>query len=138
MFRYDFKNRNLIPPIKDDNADYLLRLGPVLAKENIQPVNVMRLRDAAFCIEHRIPLFTEEAEHRALRNNEEYNRLADRYGTDRFVIRGGQAIFLHTQPLNVEVIFFFSPKQKQGMQLCTIISSIRLIVFLVTNYSRIN
>ena len=65
MFRYDFKNRNLIPPIKDDNADYLLRLGPVLAKENIQPVNVMRLRDAAFCIEHRIPLFTEEAEHRA-------------------------------------------------------------------------
>ena len=63
------------------------------AKENIQPVNVMRLRDAAFCIEHRIPLFTEEAEHRALRNNEEYNRLADRYGTDRFVIRGGQAIF---------------------------------------------
>lgn len=93
MFRYDFKNRSLIPSIKDDNADYLLRLSPVLARENIQPVNVMRLRDAAFCIEHRIPLFTEEAEHRVLRNNEEYNRLADRYGTDRFVIRGGQAIF---------------------------------------------
>ena len=84
MFRYDFKNRNLIPPIKDDNADYLLRLGPVLAKENIQPVNVMRLRDAAFCIEHRIPLFTEEAEHRALRNNEEYNRLAQ--GINRLLL----------------------------------------------------
>lgn len=52
MFRFDFKDKSLIPPIfGTDNADYLERLCPVLERENIYPSGVVRLRDAAFCEE---------------------------------------------------------------------------------------
>ena len=52
MFRFDFKDKSLIPPIfGTDNADYLEQLCPVLERENIYPLGVVRLRDAAFCEE---------------------------------------------------------------------------------------
>lgn len=44
MFRFDFKDKSLIPPIfGTDNADYLERLCPVLERENIYPSGVVRL-----------------------------------------------------------------------------------------------
>ena len=55
MFRFDFKDKSLIPPIfGTDNADYLEQLCPVLERENIYPLGVVRLRDAAFCEERGI------------------------------------------------------------------------------------
>ena len=38
MFRFDFKDKGMIPPILGtDNADYLERLCPVLERERIHP-----------------------------------------------------------------------------------------------------
>lgn len=67
MFRFDFKDKSLIPPIfGTDNADYLERLCPVLERENIYPSGVVRLRDAAFCEERGIVHLSLSAEHTAL------------------------------------------------------------------------
>lgn len=52
MFRFDFRDKSMIPPILGtDNRDYLERLTPVLEREKIHPSGVVRLRDAAFCEE---------------------------------------------------------------------------------------
>ena len=49
MFRFDFKDKSLIPPIfGTDNADYLEQLCPVLERENIYPLGVVILRDSSF------------------------------------------------------------------------------------------
>ena len=94
MFRFDFKDRNLIPPILGtDNADYLERLCPVLEREKIYPSGVVRLRDAAFCEERGIVQLSSAAEHTALLENEDYKRLAHRFGMDGNVIRNGLAAF---------------------------------------------
>ena len=38
MFRFDFKDKGMIPPILGtDNTDYLERLCPVLERERIHP-----------------------------------------------------------------------------------------------------
>ena len=66
MFRFDFRDKSLIPPILGtDNADYLERLMPVLERERIHPSGVVRLRDA----------------------------LGHRFGMDGDVIRNGLAVF---------------------------------------------
>lgn len=94
MFRFDFKDRNLIPPILGtDNADYPERLCPVLEREKIYPSGVVRLRDAAFCEERGIVQLSSAAEHTALLENEDYKRLAHRFGMDGNVIRNGLAAF---------------------------------------------
>ena len=72
MFRFDFRDKSLIPPILGtDNADYLERLMPVLERERIHPSGVVRLRDAAFCEERGIVQLSSSAEHTALLENEE-------------------------------------------------------------------
>ena len=64
MFRFDFRDKSLIPPILGtDNADYLERLMPVLERERIHPSGVVRLRDAAFCEERGIVQLSSSAEH---------------------------------------------------------------------------
>ena len=94
MFRFDFKDKSLIPPIfGTDNADYLERLCPVLERENIYPSGVVRLRDAAFCEERGIVHLSLSAEHTALLENEDYRRLRHRFGMDGDVIRSGLAAF---------------------------------------------
>ena len=77
MFRFDFRDKSLIPPILGtDNADYLERLMPVLERERIHPSGVVRLRDAAFCEERGI-----------------VQLLGHRFGMDGDVIRNGLAVF---------------------------------------------
>lgn len=50
MFRFDFKDKSLIPPIfGTDNADYLERLCPVLERENIYPSDVVRYGICVAC-----------------------------------------------------------------------------------------
>ena len=57
MFRFDFRDKVMIPPIfVTDNADYLERLCPVLEREKIHPSGIVRLRDMAFCEERSIVL----------------------------------------------------------------------------------
>lgn len=94
MFRFDFRDKSLIPPILGtDNADYLERLCPVLEREKIHPSGVVRLRDAAFCEERGIVQLSSLAEHTALLENEDYLRLGHRFGMDGDVIRNGLAAF---------------------------------------------
>ena len=94
MFRFDFKDKGMIPPILGtDNADYLERLCPVLEREKIHPSGVVRLRDAAFCEERGIEQLSSSAEHTALLENEDYKRLGHRFGMDGDVIRNGLAAF---------------------------------------------
>lgn len=94
MFRFDFKDKSKIPEIvATDNADYLQRLCPVLKQEKIHPSGVVRLRDATFCEERGIAPLSASAAHSALTENEDYKRLAYRYGMDGHVIRGGLAAF---------------------------------------------
>lgn len=94
MFRFDFKDKGMIPPILGtDNADYLERLTPVLERERIHPSGVVRLRDAAFCEERGIVQLSSLAEHTALLENEDYKRLGHRFGMDGDVIRNGLAAF---------------------------------------------
>lgn len=84
----------MIPPILGtDNRDYLERLTPVLEREKIRPSGVVRLRDAAFCEERGIRQLSASATHTALAENEDYQRLAHRFGTDGHVIRNGLAVF---------------------------------------------
>ena len=94
MFRFDFRDKSLIPPILGtDNADYLERLCPVLEREKIHPSGVVRLRDAAFCEERGIVQLSSLSEHTALLENEDYLRLGHRFGMDGDVIRNGLAAF---------------------------------------------
>ena len=94
MFRFDFRDKNLIPPIfGTGNADYLGRLCPVLERERIHPSGVVRLRDAAFCEERGIVQLSSSADHTALLENEDYKRLGHRFGMDGDVIRNGLAAF---------------------------------------------
>lgn len=94
MFRFDFKDKSKIPEIMaTDNADYLQRLCPVLKQEKIHPSSVVRLRDVAFCEERGIAPLSASAEHSVLAENEDYKRLAHRYGMDGHVIRSGLAAF---------------------------------------------
>lgn len=94
MFRFDFRDKDMIPPILGtDNADYLERLCPVLERERIHPSGVVRLRDAAFCEERGIAHLSSSAEHTALLENEDYKRLGHRFGMDGDVIRSGLAAF---------------------------------------------
>ena len=84
----------MIPTILGtDNRDYLERLTPVLEREKIYPSGVVRLRDAAFCEERGIRQLSASAAHTALAENEDYQRLAHRFGTDGHVIRNGLAVF---------------------------------------------
>ena len=88
MFRFDFRDKSLIPPILGtDNADYLERLMPVLERERIHPSGVVRLRDAAFCEERGIVQLSSSAEHTALLENDDYKRLGHRFGMDGDVVR---------------------------------------------------
>lgn len=94
MFRFDFEDKGLIPPILGtDNGDYPERLCPVLERERVHPSGVVRLRDAAFCEERGIVQLSPSAEHTALLENEDYRRLGHRFGMDRDVIRNGLAAF---------------------------------------------
>lgn len=94
MFRFDFKDKGLIPSILGtDNRDYLDRLCPVLEREKIHPSGVVRLRDAAFCEERGIVQLSSSAEHTALSENEDYKHFGHRFGMDGDVIRGGLAVF---------------------------------------------
>ena len=94
MFRFDFRDKSMIPTILGtDNRDYLERLTPVLEREKIYPSGVVRLRDAAFCEERGIRQLSASAAHTALAENEDYQRLAHRFGTDGHVIRNGLAVF---------------------------------------------
>lgn len=94
MFRFDFRDKSKVPEIvATDNADYLQRLYPVLKQEKIQPTDVVRLRDAAFCEERGISPLSSSAAHSALAENEDYLRLAHRFGMDGNVIRNGLAAF---------------------------------------------
>ena len=94
MFRFDFKDKGMIPPILGtNNADYLERLCPVLEREKIHPSGVVRLRDAAFCEERGIEQLSSLAEHTALLENEDYKRLGHRFGMDGDVIRNRLAVF---------------------------------------------
>lgn len=94
MFRFDFRDRSKIPEIvATDNADYLQRLCPVLKQEKIHPAGVIRLRDAAFCCERGIEPLSASATHSVLAENEDYLRLAHRFGMDGHVIRNGLAAF---------------------------------------------
>lgn len=91
MFRFDFRDKSLIPPILGtDNANYLERLTPVLERERIHPSGVVRLRDAAFCEERGIVQLSSSAEHTVLLENDDYKRLGHRFGMDGDVIRNGQ------------------------------------------------
>lgn len=76
-----------------DNTDYLQRLCPVLKQGKIHPSDVVRLRDAAFCCERGITPLSASAAHSALAENEDYKRLAHRFGMDDHVIRSGLAAF---------------------------------------------
>lgn len=103
MFRFDFRDKSLIPPILGtDNADYLERLMPVLERERIHPSGVVRLRDAAFCEERGIVQLSSSAEHTALLENDDYKRLGHRFGMDGDVIRNGLAVFLLAQQWNTD------------------------------------
>ena len=102
MFRFDFRDKSLIPPILGtDNADYLERLMPVLERERIHPSGVVRLRDAAFCEERGIVQLSSSAEHTALLENDDYKRLGHRFGMDGDVIRNG-LFFLLAQQWNTD------------------------------------
>ena len=94
MFRFDFREKNMIPAILGtDNADYLERLCPVLEQERIHPSGVVRLRDAAFCEERGIVQLSSSAEHTALLENDDYKHLGHRFGMDGDVIKNGLAAF---------------------------------------------
>ena len=94
MFRFDFRDKSMIPPILGtNNADYLERLCPVLEREKVHPSGVVRLRDAAFCEERGIVQLSASAAHTALTENEDYIRLGHRFGMDGDVIRNGLAAF---------------------------------------------
>lgn len=94
MFRFDFRDKSRIPEIvATDNANYLQRLCPVLKQGKIHPSDVVRLRDAAFCCERGIAPLSASAAHSALAENEDYKRLAHRFGMDGHVIRSGLAAF---------------------------------------------
>lgn len=119
MFRFDFRDKGMIPPILGtDNADYLERLCPVLERERIHPSGVVRLRDAAFCEERGIAHLSSSAEHMTLLENEDYRRLGHRFGMDGDVIRNGLAAFPTCMVVEYEGKILLFDKTDSGDSSC--------------------
>lgn len=94
LFRCDLPDKNLIPPMERSDMDgYPEKIAGIMRKRGLGPADAVRLRDAAFCIEHGIDPLSEAGRHRALLDNPDYTAHADRYGTGIHVIRSGEAIF---------------------------------------------
>ena len=91
MFRFDFRDKSMIPPILGtDNSDYLERLTPVLEREKIYPSGVVRLRDAAFCEERGIRQLSASAAHTALAENETLKTRVDELTEENTRLRSEQ------------------------------------------------
>lgn len=94
LFRCDLPDRNMIPNLASfDNDDYPRLIGEMMSKQGLWPTDVLRLRDAAFCLEHGIDPLSDAGRHHNLTNNPDYTAQASRYGTGIHVICAGETIF---------------------------------------------
>lgn len=82
LFRY-VADVGKIPKIDSkDNADYFKRLLAVTEPLDIHPSHIVPLRDAAYCVQHGIPLLSPDSEHRFVYPAREREmRQADRHDT---------------------------------------------------------
>lgn len=95
MFRFDNPDRELRGKIyhDTDGQDYIKQLSDELHRQGVMPTDCVRLRDAAFCLEHGIDPLSEEGRHDALLRNPTFQQEAERYGSGVHVIRNGLALF---------------------------------------------
>lgn len=94
LFRCDLPDKTQIPDLYTfDKEDYPRRIMKNMIQHGLGPTAVLRLRDAAFCIEHGIDPLSEEGRHHTLIHNPDYVAKASRYGTGLHVIRAGEAVF---------------------------------------------
>lgn len=91
MFRFDYPNGELRGKIYDEaiGENYIEQLLDELHRQGVMPNDSVRLRDAAFCLEHGIDPLSEEGRHEALQRNPAYRQEAERYGSGVNVIRNG-------------------------------------------------
>lgn len=76
-----------------ENEGYHQRIGEMMGKQDLGPTEVLRLRDAAFCLEHGIDPLSDVGRHHNLIHNPDYIAEAPRYGTGLHVICAGEAVF---------------------------------------------
>lgn len=94
LFRCDLPDKTMIPTISTfDNDDYPRLIGAIMSQQGTGPAEIVRLRDAAFCLAHGIDPLSDAGRHHALIHNPDYIAEAPRYGTGLHVICAGKAVF---------------------------------------------
>lgn len=95
MFRFDNPDRELRGKIFNDvvGENYIKQLSDELHRQGVMPTDCVRLRDAAFCLEHGIDPLSAEGRHDSLLKNPTFQQEAERYGSGVHVIRNGLALF---------------------------------------------
>ena len=94
LFRCDLPDKKMIQTLGTfNNKDYPRRIGEIMGKQDLGPIEVLRLRDVAFCYEHGIDPLSDVGRHHNLIHNQDYLAEASRYGTGLHVICAGEAVF---------------------------------------------
>lgn len=135
MFQYNIP-REVLPLLQSESCiigpDFFQKISPVLVERGITPVQIVRLRDAAYCRNYDISLFSAQAEPAALQKSDGY-RFAMQYMGDTSRFQGtlprfdtftavekeqGLLLFSHTPNgadrfndlLDYHLLHFFNPQ----------------------------
>lgn len=82
VFGYEFPDGRELPPLAPgaDHGNYFLLVRELAARRDLHPAQVASVRDACFCREYGIDLFSEQGQHEALEQTPGYKAFGTRFG----------------------------------------------------------
>lgn len=82
VFGYEFPDGRELPPLAPgaDHGNYFLLVRELTARRDLHPAQVASVRDACFCRECGIDLFSEQGQHEALEKTPGYKAFGTRFG----------------------------------------------------------
>lgn len=105
--------------------EYYKRLSPKLSGQGITPEHIVRLRDAVYCRESKIPLLTPEAAYTALSKRDDYMDRQMGYGAYIPELKGVLPDFHACNAVELaEGVLLFSPTPKGDRLLHTMMGEI--------------
>lgn len=66
MFAYEFQDGGKLPPLAPgaNHSNFFRCIHDIASRENIKPVSIIPLRDACYCHNYGIDMFSDEGQHR--------------------------------------------------------------------------
>lgn len=100
--------------------EYYKRLSPKLSGQGITPEHIVRLRDAVYCRESKIPLLTPEAAYTALSKRDDYMDRQMGYGAYIPELKGVLPDFHACNAVELAEGVLFSAPRPKGIGCCTL------------------